>query len=135
MISRATAMGVMTSPMCVAFVILVISKHDFALYVGTAILGICTGAITSISVSATTELFGTNNFGLNHNILISNIPIGSFLFGDFAAFLYNRERVDGEEVCMGKKCYQTTFLIWASFCFFATFLALLLHVRTKKSHT
>ncbi|KAL8516418.1 hypothetical protein ACS0TY_014903 [Phlomoides rotata] len=133
-ISRATTMGVMTSPMCVAFIILVMSKHEFALYGSTAILGICTGAITSISVSATTELFGTKNFGLNHNILISNIPIGSFLFGDFAAFLYDKEKVDGEEVCMGDKCYKTTFLIWASLCLLATLLAFLLHVRTQKAH-
>ncbi|KAL8027024.1 hypothetical protein ABFX02_14G068500 [Erythranthe guttata] len=131
-LSRAMAMGAMIVPMCGAFFLVAISKQDYSLYSSTAIIGICTGAITSLSVSATTELFGAENFGVNHNILVSNIPIGSFLFGGFAAFLYKRERYLGEENCMGERCYQTTFIIWGSLCLLGTLLALILHARTKK---
>ncbi|KAK4412431.1 protein NUCLEAR FUSION defective [Sesamum alatum] len=106
-------MGAMTAPMCGAFFLLVVSGRELALYMSTAVIGVCTGAITSISVSATTELFGEKNFGVNHNILVSNIPMGSFLFGDLAALLYRRR---GGENCMGEKCYQTTFIIWGFFC-------------------
>ncbi|KAI3461703.1 hypothetical protein Pfo_018366 [Paulownia fortunei] len=134
-VSRATAMGTMMTPMCGAFFLLIISRQDFSLYMSTAIIGICTGAITSISVSTTTELFGTKNFGVNHNILVSNIPIGSFFFGDFAALLYKRGRIPGEENCMGEKCYQTTFMIWGSLCVLGTLLALILHARTRKLYT
>ncbi|PIN09233.1 hypothetical protein CDL12_13921 [Handroanthus impetiginosus] len=135
MISRATAMGAMMAPMCGAFFLLVISQHEFSTYISTAIIGICTGAITSISVSTTTELFGTKNFGVNHNILVSNIPIGSFLFGDFAALLYKRGKNHGEENCMGEECYRTTFMIWGSLCVLGTLLALVLHTRTKQLYT
>lgn len=133
-ISRAMAMGAMTAPMCGAFFLLVITEQDFALYISTAVVGICTGAITSISISMTRELFGMANFGVNHNILVSNIPIGSFLFGDFAALLYKYGRADGEENCVGQKCYQTTLLIWGCLCVLGSLLALVLHVKTKKLH-
>lgn len=133
-VTTATAMGAMTAPMCGAFFLLVISKQDSALYISTAVVGICSGAITSISISTTRELFGTTNFGVNHNILVSNIPIGSFLFGDFAALLYKNGRVDGEENCVGQRCYQTTLLIWGCLCVLGSLLALVLHVKTKKLH-
>ncbi|KAL0435027.1 UNVERIFIED_CONTAM: protein NUCLEAR FUSION defective [Sesamum radiatum] len=131
-LSRAGAMGAVMAPMCGAFFLL-LNAHDVSLYASTASIGICTGAITSISVSTTTQLFGAKNFGVNHNILVSNIPIGSFLFGDFAAVLYNRGRnVSGEGDCFGPKCYQTTFIIWGSLCVLGTVLAFILHARTKK---
>ncbi|KAL0389104.1 UNVERIFIED_CONTAM: protein NUCLEAR FUSION defective [Sesamum calycinum] len=131
-LSRAGAMGAVMAPMCGAFFLL-LNLHDVSLYASTAIIGICTGAITSISVSTTTQLFGAKNFGVNHNILVSNIPIGSFLFGDFAALLYNRgKNASGEGDCIGPECYQTTFIIWGSLCVVGTVLAFVLHARTKK---
>ncbi|CAI9770757.1 unnamed protein product [Fraxinus pennsylvanica] len=131
MISRPAAMACMIMPMCGAMFLLV-NKQDIWLYISTAIIGICTGAITTISVSTTTQLFGTKNFGVNHNILVSNIPIGSFLFGDVAALLYNRAKLSGEDNCIGQKCYQTTFIIWGLLCFLGAFLGFILHYRTKK---
>ncbi|KAH6837074.1 hypothetical protein C2S53_015596 [Perilla frutescens var. hirtella] len=130
MVTRGGAIGVMMGPMCGAFFLL-LDRQDVSLYVGTAIIGISTGAITSLSVSTTAELFGTKNFGVNHNIVVSNIPIGSFLFGDFAAVFYNRDRNQGH-ICMGQNCYQTTFILWGSLCLFGTFLAFILHLQTKK---
>ncbi|GFP97347.1 hypothetical protein PHJA_001878800 [Phtheirospermum japonicum] len=125
LVSRAIAMGGMMTPMCGAFFLL-LNGHHISLYVSTAIIGTCTGAITSISVSTTTQLFGTKNFGVNHNIVVSNIPIGSFLFGDLAALLYRRQ------TCVGQNCYQLTFIIWGSLCVVGTLLAFVLHARTKK---
>ncbi|KAL8549001.1 hypothetical protein ACS0TY_008040 [Phlomoides rotata] len=135
-VSRGGAMGGLMIPMCGAFVLLLNGNH-ISLYISTGIISICTGAITSISVSTTTELFGTKNFGVNHNILVSNIPIGSFLFGDFAALLYNkgRNRVSGGGTCMGQNCYSTTFIIWASLCALGTLLAFTLHARTNKLYS
>ncbi|GFP85148.1 hypothetical protein PHJA_000658600 [Phtheirospermum japonicum] len=130
-VSTVMAMGAMMAPMCGAFFILAINRHDFVLYIATAIIGICTGAITSISVSTTTELFGAKNFGVNHNIVVLNIPIGSFLFGDFAALVYNINEGYGQDSCLGHECYQTTFLIWSILCVSGTLMALSLHLRTK----
>ncbi|KAK4419855.1 protein NUCLEAR FUSION defective [Sesamum alatum] len=125
--SRAGTMGATMAPMCGAFFLL-LNMHDVSLYASTAVIGICTGAITSISVSTTIELFGTKNFGVNHNVLVSNIPRGSFLFGDFAAVLYNRGRnVSGEGNCivMVEGCEITPILLQGFFCSSSTKFALL----------
>ncbi|KAK1364725.1 protein NUCLEAR FUSION DEFECTIVE 4 [Heracleum sosnowskyi] len=130
--SRAGTMAMMMAPMSGAFFILLINSN-IALYISTAIISLSTGAISTISVSATRELFGAKDFGINHNILIINIPIGSFIFGNAAAVLYRRNS-DGSDVgkCMGMTCYQTSFMIWGSLCCLGTLLALILHSRTKK---
>lgn len=126
-------MVALMAPTAVAFFLL-LNKTHLALFVSTAIIGVCTGAITSISVSTTTELFGTKNFSVNHNVVVANIPVGSFLFGYLAALVYNKGgREDGK--CMGMECYRNTFIIWGCLCFFGTFLALILHARTRKFYS
>ncbi|CAK9164120.1 unnamed protein product [Ilex paraguariensis] len=130
-VSGPASMAVMMAPMAGSFFLL-LNGTNLSLYISTAIIGVCTGAITSISVSTTTELFGTQNFGLNHNILVTNIPIGSFVFGYLAALFYRKEgHHHGDGRCMGMECYQKTFIIWGSLCLFGIFLALILHARTK----
>lgn len=126
-------MVVVMAPTAAAFFLL-LTKTDLALYTSTAIIGVCTGAITSIAVSTTTELFGTKNFSVNHNVVVANIPIGSFLFGYSAAILYRKEgHAHGK--CMGMECYSNTFIIWGCFCLFGTFLAFMLHLRTRKFYS
>ncbi|KAM7527596.1 hypothetical protein LguiB_031006 [Lonicera macranthoides] len=134
-ISRPESIAMMMAPMSAAFFLLVLNSTTFSLNVATAIIGICTGAITSISISTTTELFGAKHFGVNHNILVTNIPIGSFLFGNLAALLYLRAGNSGDGRCMGMNCYQTSFIIWGSLCLLGTLLAFILHVRTKKFYS
>lgn len=133
-VSRPASMAAMMIPMSGAFFLLLITESNLSLTLSTAIIGICTGGITSISVPTTTELFGSKNFGVNHNILVTNIPVGSFLFGDSAALLYNaNSSYDGS--CIGTKCYKTTFAIWGSLCLFGVILAVILHLRTKKFYS
>ncbi|XP_055832662.1 protein NUCLEAR FUSION DEFECTIVE 4 [Solanum dulcamara] len=136
-ISRPATIAVTLAPMTGAFFLLLNNSH-ISLYISTAIIGICTGAITSISVSQTTELFGTKNFGVNHNIVVANIPIGSFLFGDLAAMLYRRQgnsSTSDHGSCLGIHCFQTTFILWGCLCFLGTCLAFILHRRTQKFYT
>ncbi|XP_061354308.1 protein NUCLEAR FUSION DEFECTIVE 4 isoform X1 [Gastrolobium bilobum] len=132
-ISRPASMVALMAPTAGAFFLL-LNKTHVALYISTAIIGVCTGAITSISVSTTTELFGPKNFSVNHNVVVANIPIGSFLFGYLAALIYRKEG-HGHGKCMGMECYKNTFIIWGSLCFFGTFLALILHARTRKFYS
>lgn len=113
-----------------AFFLLQIGTN-LCLHVSTAIIGFGTGAITAISVSTTTELFGPENFGVNHNLVVANIPLGSFLFGDLAALLYHKHVNHAHGKCMGLQCYSMTFLIWGSLCSFGTILAIILHFRTR----
>ncbi|XP_017700058.2 protein NUCLEAR FUSION DEFECTIVE 4-like [Phoenix dactylifera] len=130
MVSRPAFMAILMAPMAGAFFLLLNPSRLF-LYLGTTIIGGCTGAITSIAVSATPELFGTKHFGVNHNIVVTNIPVGSFLFGYFAAFLYQRE-AEGSHSCNGIRCYEKTFIIWGSTCSVATLLCTVLYARTRK---
>ncbi|KAJ1412241.1 Nodulin-like [Sesbania bispinosa] len=132
-ISRPASMVALMAPIAGAFFLL-LNKTHLALYISTAIIGVCTGAITSISVSTTTELFGTKNFSVNHNVLVANIPVGSFLFGYMAAIIYHMEGHEHGK-CMGMECYRNTFIIWGSLCFFGTFLALILQARTRKFYS
>lgn len=113
---------------------LLLNKTHLTLYISTAIIGVCTGAITSIAVSTTTELFGTKSFSVNHNLVVANIPVGSFVFGYLAAIVYHMQG-HGHGKCMGMECYRNTFIIWGSLCFFGTFLALILHARTRKFYS
>jgi hypothetical protein len=124
-------MASLMAPMAAAFFML-LNPGNFFLYASTAIIGTCTGAITSVAVSATSELFGTKNFGVNHNILVSNIPVGSLCFGYFAAFLYQREAAArGSATCSGASCYRETFAIWGVTCVVGTLLCIVLYVRSR----
>jgi hypothetical protein len=114
------------------FFLLLDSK--MALYVSTAIIGACTGAITSVAVTITKELFGTNGFSMNYNLVIVNIPAGSFAYGYMAAILYRKEG-KGDGTCMGMKCYSTTFILWGSLSVVGTFLAIILFARTRQFYS
>ncbi|KAG4387249.1 hypothetical protein GLYMA_11G162600v4 [Glycine max] len=129
-ISRPASLMAAMIPTTGAFLLL-LNKSDIALYISTAVIGVCTGAITSIAVSTTTELFGTKNFSVNHNVVVANIPIGSFIFGYSAALIYHKEGNEHGK-CMGMECYRNTFIMWGFFCFLGTLLALILHARTRK---
>ncbi|GMI92016.1 hypothetical protein like AT2G30300 [Hibiscus trionum] len=132
MISRTAFLVALMAPTGGAFFLLLVNDGgELCLYVSTTIIAVCTGAITSISVSLTTELFGTKNFGVNHNVVVANIPIGSFLFGYLAAIVYRREG-NAEGKCFGMECYGKTFVLWGTLCFIGTFLALILYGRTRK---
>ncbi|KAL4610869.1 hypothetical protein ACB092_08G083500 [Castanea dentata] len=130
MISRPATIVALMAPTAGAFFLLT-NSTDLSLHISSAIIGVCSGAITSIAVSTTTELFGTKNFSVNHNVVVANIPIGSFLFGYLAACLYRKEG-NGHGKCMGMDCYKYTFIIWGSLCIFGTFLAIVLYARTRK---
>lgn len=112
-----------------------------SLYVSTCILGMCSGYIISNGISLSAELFGINSFGVNHNIVIANIPFGSLLFGSMAALLYDDNAEGGEIqerklgrmiVCMGGKCYRTTFIIWGCISLIGIILNSILVLRTRR---
>ncbi|XP_031401115.1 protein NUCLEAR FUSION DEFECTIVE 4-like [Punica granatum] len=130
---RPACVVALMAPMTGSFFLL-LNPSNLCLYISTAVIGVCTGAITSISVSLTTELFGKKNFGVNHNVLVANIPIGSFVFGYLAAVLYRREG-NGDGKCIGMECYRNTFIIWGSLCFLGTNLALLLYARSRSFYS
>ncbi|KAI9121723.1 hypothetical protein K1719_007113 [Acacia pycnantha] len=109
-------------PTPIAFTLLAASESEACLRISTGMLGLSSGFLFSEAVSITSELFGPNSAPVNHNILITNIPIGSCLFSLIAALVYDSNA--GAEslertswllrlsTCTGSKCYMQTFIWW-----------------------
>ncbi|KAE8727447.1 Protein NUCLEAR FUSION DEFECTIVE 4 [Hibiscus syriacus] len=113
-----------------------------ALRVGTSLIGLSSGFIFAAAVSITSELFGPNSVGVNHNILITNIPIGSLVYGVLAAINYDENAgvrlklvfSSDSVVCMGRECYFFTFVLWGCLSLGGLVSSLLLFVRTKHAY-
>ncbi|XP_016490570.2 protein NUCLEAR FUSION DEFECTIVE 4 [Nicotiana tabacum] len=129
-------------PTPVAFFLLVLSGSKAALTAATALVGLSSGFVFSAAVSITSELFGPNSAGVNHNILITNIPLGSLLYGLLAALVYEANLgkssqvlvLDGSKVCMGRNCYIQTFMWWGCISLLGVASSLLLFLRTKAAY-
>ncbi|KAI3974548.1 hypothetical protein MKX01_020320 [Papaver californicum] len=87
------------------------------------------------AVPTASELFGLKYYGLIYNILILNLPLGSFLFSDLlAGFLYDAQAnktEGGGNTCVGAHCYRQDFVIMALSCVVGFGLDVLLVFRTK----
>ncbi|KAF4377939.1 hypothetical protein CsatB_003109 [Cannabis sativa] len=128
-------------PTPVAFILLAMSGSEAALHTGTALVGLSSGFIFAAAVSITSELFGPNNVSVNHNILITNIPIGSLLYGFLAATVYDanassglRDVVSDSVVCMGRHCYYLTFVWWGCISILGLASSVMLFLRTKHAY-
>ncbi|KAK9987788.1 hypothetical protein SO802_028027 [Lithocarpus litseifolius] len=124
--------------MAFGFVILALALPG-SLYIGSILVGICYGIRIAISVPTASELFGLKYYGLIYNILILNLPLGSFLFsGLLAGILYDMEATPtagGGNTCVGAHCYRTTFVVMAFACIIGFGLDILLSIRTKAVYT
>ena len=91
-----------------------------SLYIGSIVVGICYGVRLAITVPTASELFGLKYYGLIYNILILNLPLGSFLFsGLLAGILYDMEATPvpgGGNTCVGAHCYRLIFIVMAAAC-------------------
>ncbi|KAI4297749.1 hypothetical protein L6164_037620 [Bauhinia variegata] len=110
-----------------------------SLYIGSIVVGICYGVRLAITVPTASELFGLKYYGLIYNILILNLPFGSFLFsGLLAGILYDMEATataGGGNTCVGAHCYRLVFIIMAGACIVGFLLDILLSFRVKKIYT
>ncbi|KAI3832512.1 hypothetical protein MKW98_002058 [Papaver atlanticum] len=121
-------------PMSLGYVVLAIALPG-SLYAGSIVVGICYGVRLAITVPTASELFGLKYYGLIYNILILNLPLGSFLFsGLLAGFLYDAQATKtkgGGNTCVGAHCYRQVFVIMAFSCVVGFGLDVLLVFRTK----
>ncbi|MCL7039856.1 hypothetical protein MKW94_022270 [Papaver nudicaule] len=121
-------------PMCLGYIVLAIALPG-SLYVGSILVGICYGVRLAITVPTASELFGLKYYGLIYNILILNLPLGSFLFsGLLAGLLYDAQATKtkgGGNTCIGSHCYRLVFVIMALTCVAGFGLDVLLTLRTK----
>ncbi|CAI8608848.1 unnamed protein product [Vicia faba] len=140
--ARTGWLSIALIPTPIAFFLLAASDSSLALYTGTALIGMSSGFIFAAAVSVTSELFGPNSVGVNHNILITNIPIGSLLYGFLSALVYeaNAHSTPGNmtssesAVCMGRQCYFWTFVWWGCTSVLGLCSSALLFLRTKHAY-
>ncbi|XP_051145084.1 protein NUCLEAR FUSION DEFECTIVE 4-like [Andrographis paniculata] len=129
-------------PTSAAFLLLVLSAGTATLGLATSLIGLSSGFVFSAAVSITSELFGPNRAGVNHNILITNIPIGSLLYSLLAAVIYeaNIETPDKvalsseSKVCIGEDCYHRTFMWWWLISLLGLLSSSWFSIRTKAAY-
>ncbi|MCO5571622.1 hypothetical protein L7F22_025368 [Adiantum nelumboides] len=105
-----------------------------SLYLGSIVVGVCYGVRLAVSVPVASEMFGLRIFGLMYNLLILNLPLGSFLFSSLlAGLLYDSEAAkDGSSTtCLGAHCYHLVFLVMASVSGLGFILDSILTLRTR----
>lgn len=140
--ARTGWLSIALIPTPIAFFLLAASDSLLALQTGTALIGLSSGFIFAAAVSVTSELFGPNSAGINHNILITNIPIGSLLYGFLAALVYDANAqstpgnliVSTSAVCTGRQCYFWTFVWWGCISVLGLASSMLLFLRTKHAY-
>ncbi|XP_031280597.1 protein NUCLEAR FUSION DEFECTIVE 4-like [Pistacia vera] len=140
--ARTGWLAVATLATPIAFFLLTASGSEVILRTSTGLIGLSSGFMFSAAVSITSELFGPNSAGINHNILITNIPIGSLLYGLLAAQVYDdnagssiQESLMHEaSVCMGRQCYLKTFIWWACISLLGLFSSSVLFLRTRPAY-
>ncbi|KAL1211277.1 Protein NUCLEAR FUSION DEFECTIVE 4 [Cardamine amara subsp. amara] len=125
-------------PTPLAFFILAYSPQTYQtglLKVATALIGLSSGFVFAAAVSITSDLFGRNSVGVNQNIVITNIPIGSLFYGYIAGSIYDTNAsvgtVSDSVVCVGSNCYFVTFLFWGCFSVLGFVCSLFLFIRTR----
>ncbi|KAF5443800.1 hypothetical protein F2P56_036327 [Juglans regia] len=120
--------------MAVGYILMALAVPG-SLYIGSIVVGICYGIRLAITVPTASELFGLKYYGLIYNILILNLPIGSFLFsGLLAGLLYDMEATTtagGGDTCVGAHCYRLVFVVMAVACIVGFALDILLSIRSK----
>ncbi|GLU02750.1 hypothetical protein SLE2022_199880 [Rubroshorea leprosula] len=120
--------------MAVGFIVMALAVPG-SLYIGSIVVGICYGFRLAVTVPTASELFGLKYYGLMYNILVLNLPLGSFLFsGLLAGYLYDAEATPtagGGDTCVGAHCYRLVFIIMTVACAVGFGLDILLAIRTK----
>ncbi|KAG7542234.1 Nodulin-like [Arabidopsis thaliana x Arabidopsis arenosa] len=139
--ARTGWLAIALLPTPFALFLLASSGNASALQAGTALMGLSSGFIFAAAVSITSELFGPNSVGVNHNILITNIPIGSLIYGFLAALVYDSHGFTGTKsmtaesvVCMGRDCYYLTFVWWGCLSLLGLGSSLVLFIRTRRAY-
>ncbi|XP_038887464.1 protein NUCLEAR FUSION DEFECTIVE 4-like isoform X2 [Benincasa hispida] len=124
--------------MALGYILLAIAMPG-SLYIGSIIVGICYGVRLAITVPMASEVFGLKNYGMIYNVLILNLPLGSFLFsGLLAGILYDMEatrRKGGGNSCVGGHCYRLVFVVMACSCVIGFAMDLFLASRTKRLYS
>ncbi|KAI3908329.1 hypothetical protein MKX01_027351 [Papaver californicum] len=129
---------------CVGFLFVAL-PFPGALYIASVILGFCLGAEALFILTIISELFGLKHYSTLFNCGVLAIPIGSYVFNvKVSGVIYDNEAMKLTKIegfgsnsakgltCIGKQCYQLSFLIMAAVAFIGTLASLILALRTRK---
>lgn len=120
--------------MAVGYLVMALAMPG-SLYIGSMVVGVCYGVRLAITVPTASELFGLKYYGLIYNILILNLPLGSFLFsGLLAGLLYDAQATPtpgGGNTCVGAHCFRLIFIVMGFTSIIGVGLDILLAFRTK----
>lgn len=124
--------------MAVGYILMAMAMPG-SLYIGSIVVGICYGVRLAVTVPTASELFGLKYYGLIYNVLILNLPLGSFLFsGLLAGLLYDAQATktaSGGNTCIGAHCYRLVFIVMAVACIVGFGLDVLLSIRTRSLYS
>lgn len=116
-----------------------------SVYIASIIIGFSFGAQLPLIFAIVSELFGLKRFGTLFNCAQLGGPIGSYILNvRVTGPMYDREAIKvlkhsgldrssvKELVCMGKGCYQRSFMVLSGVCCFGALATLVLVARTRE---
>uniref|UniRef100_A0A7S3PJP0 Major facilitator superfamily (MFS) profile domain-containing protein n=2 Tax=Aplanochytrium stocchinoi TaxID=215587 RepID=A0A7S3PJP0_9STRA len=138
-ISRPVWLMYALTSMCGSQCILALSQQEGSvpvLLVGTILMGTSYGAFWALGPTLCAELFGTTHYGKNYALLNLAPALGGYVVSVcIAGYLYDfygEVDEDGSTTCIGKNCFESTFLISAALCVVGIFSCLMLQRRTQQ---
>ena len=102
------------------------------IYAATLISGLSYGALWSLVPCIVMDLFGRKNYGTNYNLFAVAPALGSVLVSVvLAAGVYHEHTPKGKTCCIGKACYEATFLTAAGVAAIGVVLTIVLSLRSN----
>ncbi|KAL0483817.1 hypothetical protein AKO1_014054 [Acrasis kona] len=122
-----------------ALLMMSVSAYGFAftnpgilVYFLTFGVGFSYGGVNAIIIAYLADRFGPKFLGMNNTISKLGALIGNFLLSTaLAGAIYQANTRGGGNICRGRECYQSTFLIVASICLAGFVCSLVLMHRNQ----
>ena len=130
---RAAALALTAATFCALFLLAALGGRAL-LTVVAAGAGLSIGAIAGLEPVLVADMYGLDNFGVNYSALsipgfVMSLALGQYLPG----LVYDAHVVPGTHTCLGKQCFQQTFLVLAAFSASGVLSAVLLTLRVMRA--
>ncbi|CAA0836083.1 Nodulin-like / Major Facilitator Superfamily protein [Striga hermonthica] len=118
--------------MCIGHVMIGLGFPN-SLYAGSVLVGVSYGSQWSLMPTIASELFGKVHLGTIFNTITIAGPIGSYILSvKVVGYIYDKEVPEYEEMCIGTRCFMSSFFIMAAVTFGGSLVGLGLLFRTRK---
>ncbi len=126
---------------CIIFVAFVVTAgNNFLLsigspsylYVGLALGNLCYGYYASLLTGLMADYFGTTHYAINNGATHLAFGLCSFVFPAGLLFLFYR--TDESGFCMGRECFQDSFIILGCSCAVCALMAFSILVKPDYAH-